>query len=365
MMPDPPPLLCVIGPLHPRPQTLGGVAIKNAFLVEELRRLRIPLDLVTTHPRSASTLARVISRLIIRKRIIISVSQNGRAFLLPLAAALSLVGSKKVIILAGGGSFAADLRKLPRPAQAAYRMLLNCISQTFLETKAMVEDSLSILGPCKLSHLPNFKPRPTDKPERVCNTIFRVVYVGRITPTKGVSSLVDAVRTLLAERVCIELDIYGPFLAHHPSGQPEVDIFQGALLRALADCGTIKYRGILEPSSIQDAIRPYDVLAFPTLHTTEGFPGVLVDAAFAGLAVVASDIRSTREIVKDGWNGLLFPPGNVSALVHALRRLCEDRTLRERLGRNNWESSARYDARFAVHTAVSYLLAQAEPTRRT
>jgi glycosyltransferase involved in cell wall biosynthesis len=48
--------------------------------------------------------------------------------------------------------------------------------------------------------------------------------------------------------------------------------------------------------------------------------------------VVASDLPSTAEVVRDGETALLYPPGDVGALAAALRRLRDDAALRERLG---------------------------------
>jgi len=52
----------------------------------------------------------------------------------------------------------------------------------------------------------------------------------------------------------------------------------------------------------------------------------------AGLPVVAPDQPNLREVLQDGQNGLLVPPGDAQGLCSALRRLVEDGSLRERLG---------------------------------
>jgi glycogen synthase len=47
--------------------------------------------------------------------------------------------------------------------------------------------------------------------------------------------------------------------------------------------------------------------------------------------VVATAVGGIPEVVRDGENGLLVPAGDVNAFAHALRRLAEDRALRDRL----------------------------------
>ena len=79
-----------------------------------------------------------------------------------------------------------------------------------------------------------------------------------------------------------------------------------------------------------------DVLVAPSVPTKqgrrEGIPVVLMEAMSSGLPVVASGISGIPELVDDGWNGLLVPPGDPAALARALRRLALSASLRRRLG---------------------------------
>lgn len=74
-----------------------------------------------------------------------------------------------------------------------------------------------------------------------------------------------------------------------------------------------------------------DVFCLPSLR--EGLPISLIEAMATGLAVVATDVQGTRELVRDGMNGLLVPLDAVAALGGALKRILLDRAFREQLGR--------------------------------
>jgi glycosyltransferase involved in cell wall biosynthesis len=67
---------------------------------------------------------------------------------------------------------------------------------------------------------------------------------------------------------------------------------------------------------------------------SEGLPNVLLEAAAAGRAIVATDVGGTGEIVRDGITGLLVDPGDRGALTQALRLAVTDAALRGRLGVN-------------------------------
>ncbi len=62
----------------------------------------------------------------------------------------------------------------------------------------------------------------------------------------------------------------------------------------------------------------------------------------SGLPVVATDIPGYREVVRDGEEGLLVPPGDPRALAQAIRRLLTDRPLAERLRQAGLRRSDRF-----------------------
>nr|WP_240610882.1 glycosyltransferase family 4 protein [Ammonifex thiophilus] len=65
----------------------------------------------------------------------------------------------------------------------------------------------------------------------------------------------------------------------------------------------------------------------------EGLPRSLMEAMAAGLPVVATDVRGSRDLVEHGRMGFLVKLGDVEGLADALERLIKDRELREALGR--------------------------------
>jgi glycosyltransferase involved in cell wall biosynthesis len=92
-----------------------------------------------------------------------------------------------------------------------------------------------------------------------------------------------------------------------------------------------------------DLYRTADIFALPT-HA-DCLAVVLGEAMAAGLPVVTTTVGGQPEAVSDGVNGLLVPPGNVSALGQALARLAADPDLRRRMGQaGRAEAEARFDA---------------------
>jgi len=73
---------------------------------------------------------------------------------------------------------------------------------------------------------------------------------------------------------------------------------------------------------------------------TEGLPRSVVEAAAAGIPVLAYDVGGTREVVRDGETGALFQRGDVEGMAATLRRLHDEPDLR-----HQWGDAARRHAR--------------------
>ena len=69
---------------------------------------------------------------------------------------------------------------------------------------------------------------------------------------------------------------------------------------------------------------------------------VLAETMALGLPVVSFACSGPLEIVRDGVDGLLAPPGDVTALADTLARLMKDEALRGRLGREARAVASRY-----------------------
>ena len=68
----------------------------------------------------------------------------------------------------------------------------------------------------------------------------------------------------------------------------------------------------------------------------EGMPNSLIEAMSLGLACISTDCPcgGPRDLIKNEENGILVPVRDTDAIAAAIRRLIEDETLREKLGKN-------------------------------
>jgi glycosyltransferase involved in cell wall biosynthesis len=139
------------------------------------------------------------------------------------------------------------------------------------------------------------------------------LYVGRLSDEKGIRILLAAAE--LAPEVPVVIAGSGPLEDTVRQRRPasvtlvgHVDDIELAALRSNSCMSLL-------PSTCFD-VSPYAAL----------------EAAAAGVAIVASKIGGIPEIVGDGENGLLVEPGNPCALAHAMKRLWHNRDLAAALG---------------------------------
>lgn len=156
------------------------------------------------------------------------------------------------------------------------------------------------------------------------NTI-RIVHVGRLSAERGVCFLIEALAILNDEGIRrYVLTIIG-------SGPEEVALRE--LVRSLDLEGSVRFAGYISygPEMIA-ALDESDLFVLPSL--TEGVPKVLIEAMANGLPVIASEVGGIPEIVRNGVEGILVPPGKPDAIAAAVRRMASDELLREMLVRN-------------------------------
>jgi glycosyltransferase involved in cell wall biosynthesis len=144
---------------------------------------------------------------------------------------------------------------------------------------------------------------------RIPGEPLRLGYVGGLSRQKGVHHLIAAVNRLPAEAVT--LSIYGD-----PIAFPD---YTAELRRAATHPG-IRFAGPVARSNLWPVLRELDALVIPTLWY-ETFSIVAHEAFAAGRPVVASRIGVMPEVIRDGVDGLLFPPGDVDALYILLLEL--------------------------------------------
>ena len=155
---------------------------------------------------------------------------------------------------------------------------------------------------------------PRDGPRRT------VIAVGRLIPAKGLDLLLRAFA-----RIAPGFDDWDVVLLGEGPERAALE----ALTRELGLSDRVRFPGRVV--DVESWLSAADI--FVSVCRSEGFNCATVEAMAQGLPVLASETPGgTREIVRDGVNGLVVPSENVGRLAEAMSRLMADEALRHRLG---------------------------------
>ena len=311
--------LLLIGPLPP---PLGGATVLFKSLVDSLgKREDVEIIVVSTSDRADRLFVRVrrvlrtfynVIRYLGRVDVIsLHLSTTGLPLVGSVAAGLTRLWKQPLIIHKFGGSDYHRYRLLRR--RLAKRALQNA-GIYLAETKELV----------KLAHkdrifqakwFPNSRPAE-DIPEVASrsNACRRFVYLGHVRPRKGIRYMIEAAERFSED---ITVDVYGPFM-------------EGLSEEMFAGLKRVNYKGVVEPQNVISTLLRYDAMLMPTCFATEGYPGTIIEAYFAGMPVICSRIGALPEIADDSC-AVLIEPKNSDELYKAMKKLAEDEQLWRRL----------------------------------
>jgi glycosyltransferase involved in cell wall biosynthesis len=178
----------------------------------------------------------------------------------------------------------------------------------------------------------------------------RILFVGRISPEKGLHVLLEATKLLVAELPNVELDIVGPAapqsaLSLALLAEPDVDPFHSPIAsymgaeylvllmermpRRLLRTVAFNVRDVPQAGILKHYARA-DLVVNPSL--SESFGMSLIEAMASGVPVVATRVGGMTEVVADGETGLLVNPSDPGALAEAMRRVLTDDSLAHAFG---------------------------------
>ncbi|HUF08802.1 MAG TPA: glycosyltransferase family 4 protein [Rhodothermales bacterium] len=157
----------------------------------------------------------------------------------------------------------------------------------------------------------------------------RFVFLSHVSAGKGIPELIEAGERFGSD---VRIDVYGPF----DEGMTEA-VFEG--------CRQVCYRGVIEPDGVVEVLRQYDALVLPTSCSTEGYPGIIIEAYSVGLPVISTRLGRLPELV-DQSSGILVEPQNAEALYQAIKLLVDDPKRLARLRKGALEKRETYDVEF-------------------
>jgi len=165
-----------------------------------------------------------------------------------------------------------------------------------------------------------FKPSPKQKIKEKFTKEIIIIFTGRLVFGKGIQDLIDVFGNIIGRFPNIMLFIVG-------DGN-----YLSKLQKKVSDLGLkekIIFFGEKTRAQIARLLAASDIFVNPSY--SEGLPTSVLEAGASGLAVIASDVGGTREIIVNGNLGEIVPPKNTEVLENALVRMISN-TKRKEIG---------------------------------
>ena len=199
------------------------------------------------------------------------------------------------------------------------------LSDRILVNSMAVREKFSPYFPTEKIRLINYAVDvPVDRPRSSKNANgLRLVLVGGISPAKRQEDAIRAISLLARDGISARVTFVGDSNCEYSRS-----------VRALSES--------LRVSDLIDFVPftedPYSYFADSDVallcSRSEAFGRVTVEAMKFGKPVIGSNVGGTRELIRDGWNGLLYEYGNPDDLASKISLICSDRELLTRMANN-------------------------------
>lgn len=310
---------------------LDGQTVKTRSLLKLLENNAISCDYFDMQQLKVKKIFRLLKLIAYADNILYLPAQKNLKYLFPLFYFFSVLFNFNIHYFIVGGWLVEFLKNKP-----IHRLLLKNIKGIYSETLFMKEELENLYGMNNIDVFPNFRFQENRRIQRTkkFSKNLKLVFMSRITREKGLK-IIDDLCCYLKEKGKYDITIafYGPINKY------DSDYFQSLLYKY----SFISYNGILSPENIVTKLSQYDVLVLPTRYYTEGLPGAIVEAYMAGLPVVVTDWKHSREFVKDNVTGMIVPFNNPTPLfISSIIDLYLDRNKLYTMNENAIEESYIY-----------------------
>jgi glycosyltransferase involved in cell wall biosynthesis len=226
-----------------------------------------------------------------------------------------------IVLHLHGGNFDQFWRALPGFLQRRVRRMFDRVSQVIVLGEMWRDFLCRDIGlPAHRVHiLMNAVPGPDRAPTIRQSTPCRILFLGRLEPTKGVAELIEALASADMQALAWDAVL---------AGSGDINGYR-AMVKAAGLEDRVSLPGWVTPDGVRDYLHDADILVLPSHF--EGLSLAILEGMAYGLAVITTPVGSIPEAITHGESGLFVPVQDPAALAGALRLVLCDDQLRVRL----------------------------------
>ena len=165
------------------------------------------------------------------------------------------------------------------------------------------------------------------------NSVKRLLFLGSINREKGILDLIKAVSKINKDGYI--LNVAGKFM----DSKTKKEILHFVNQNNLRE--NVVFLGYIQGNEKRDILLNSDIMILPSYG--EGLPISILEGMAAGCVIIATEVGSIPEIIKNGQNGFLFKPGDIDILRKYIKELIYNEALLNKIKNNNIYDSEKYN----------------------
>ena len=258
------------------------------------------------------------------KSVIVLTNTAFLHFLLPLFTVSFYKKHKYVIVIHHLLRFESPKKSVHFLESIFIRLIRNkiTVSQTTAENikqQGLTKNDVLIVTP-GLEYIPSYDYKRTNMRQ-----IPQILFVGNIEKRKSITTVINALSEIK------EFNYIFNIAGNISEEEYYKEIMELVNNNNLND--KIKHIGKLSSDELLWHYQNSDIMIFPSMW--EGYGMVIAEAMANGLPVISSDIPTSKELIDDGVDGLLFKKGNHQELTRCIKKLYNDNELYSRISENS------------------------------
>lgn len=189
---------------------------------------------------------------------------------------------------------------------------------------ALIHDVERWVPPRRMRTIPN-ATKPPEIEAAPAGAAPTVLFLSNLIPEKGATDFIRIAAALHALLPDVRFQLIGA------SSSDEYLVEVHELIRSLGVQDVVQVLGPVYGADKDRLVADAAVLVFPSTYPYEAQPLSIIESFSFGTPVVAYDIGGLRDLISDGLNGYLLPPGDRDGIVAAVSRILSDPTALETL----------------------------------
>jgi glycosyltransferase involved in cell wall biosynthesis len=246
----------------------------------------------------------------------------------------ALLTDRKVVVHLHGSDFRRFYNQTSFIMKRLIRWTLSRVNQMIVLGSGLMVLFKGIVPDDRIAVIPNgiipFAYKDKNSQKQTDHRYFRIIYLGTLKKNKGFMEFLKSIPIILKEVPSARFKLVG----EHCYPKEMQDAYEFIKINQLSD--VVEFPGVLVGSIKETMLLSSDIFVFPPI-APEGQPLVILEAMAAGLPVISTPQGAISDMVIDGVNGFIVPPGDPAAIAEKVTLLLKDGPMRISMGRSSRE----------------------------